>query len=269
MPDGLQLDPRIGQVYRKAKAGPPSVLEFAELVRFEPDHWEEWQRDFLLCDDDQIALTCHRGAGKSAATSVKALFKIVSRPGFSVLAVSRADDAAMQLTDYVHRRYRMLPSPPKTVKSTDHKLALENGSSFTSIASGDNAPRSYHVNMMIEDEAAFVAHAVYMAARPTVRAKRGSYIILSTPKGKAGHFYEIVCNQTGWTKFFVPWTKTKRFTPEDIEKIQRERVEMGEDWFRQEYECEFLQTSGQMIAESQIEAARGDVQMDDNSDVVW
>jgi hypothetical protein len=250
--------------------GPPSVLEFAEQVRFEPDPWEDWQRDFLINNDDQVALNCHRGAGKTAVVSVKALHQIVTVPNFEVLALSRSDEAAMQLTGYVQKRLGMLRDHPRVVEDNKHKLVLENGSSITSIPCGDNSPRSYHVNLMVEDEAAFVPQAVYMAARPTVRAKRGRYLILSTPKGKVGHFYDICENQPGWTKFKVTWRDTKRFTPDDIAKIERERIEMGEAWFSQEYEGAFVQTSGQIISEESIVAAQTDgIVQDDLSDVVW
>jgi len=249
---------------RRTKA----VLDFAELVRFEPDPWEDWQRSFLTNNDDQVAMNCHRGAGKTAVVSVKALHQIVTVPNYEVLALSRSDEAAMQLTGYVQKRLGMLRDHPRVVEDNKHKLVLENGSSITSIPCGDNSPRSYHVNLMIEDEAAFVPHAVYMAARPTVRAKRGRYLILSTPKGKVGHFYEVFENQPGWTKFKVTWRDTKRFTPDDLEKIQRERVEMGEEWWQQEFCCEFLQTSGQIISETWIMAARTDgIQIDDLSGV--
>lgn len=246
------------------------MLTFAEKVRFEPDPWEAWQQEFFQSEADQEALSCHRGAGKTAAVSVKALYRMITRKNYEVLALSRNDEAAMQLTGYVRKRYGMLDHPPLPVKETDHKLVLENGSSITSIPCGDNSPRSYHVNMMVEDEAAFVPLAVYMAARPTVRAKRGSYLILSTPKGKVGHFYDIVVNQPGWKKYLIDWTKTTRYTADDKAKIERERQEMGEEWFQQEYECQFLQTSGQLIGEAGIMVAFSTpVAQDDMSDIRW
>ena len=43
---------------------------------------------------------------------------------------------------------------------------------------------------------------------------------------------------------------------------------MGEEWFSQEYEGAFVQTSGQIISETWIMAARTEgIQMDDTSDV--
>lgn len=250
--------------------GPPDVLTFAESVRFEPDPWEQWQLDFFTNNDDQVALNCHRGAGKTAAVSVKVLHQIITVPNYQVLALSRSDEAAMQLTGYVKKRYGMLVGQPRPEKDNEHKFQLPNGSGVTSIPCGDNSPRSYHVNMMVEDEAAFVPQAVYMAARPTVRAKRGRYLILSTPKGKIGHFYDIFENQPGWTKLKITWRETKRFTAEDRAKMERERAEMGDEWFRQEYECEFLQAEGQLISEAGIvRAFANPIKQDDMSDVVW
>ncbi len=215
-------------------------------------------------------MNCHRGAGKTAIVSVKCLHQICTVSNYEILCLSRNDDAAMQLTGYVQKRLRMVQDHPAIVEDNKHKLVLANGSSITSIPCGDNSPRSYHVNMMVEDEAAFVPLAVYMAARPTVRAKRGRYMILSTPKGKVGHFYDIIANRDGWTKFHIDWTKTSRFTPSDLEKIQRERDEMSEDWFRQEYQCEFLATEGQLFREADIEKATSSVvPQDDLQGLTW
>ena len=44
---------------------------------------------------------------------------------------------------------------------------------------------------------------------------------------------------------------------------------MGEEWWRQDFCCEFLQTSAQLFAEAAIQAAFTDVPQDDMSDVVW
>jgi hypothetical protein len=109
-----------------------------------------------------------------------------------------------------------------------------------------------------------------MAARPVVVAKRGRYLMLSTPKGKVGHFYDVWSNQPNWRKIKATWKDTKRYTPEQVARIERDRDEMGEAWFNQEWNCAFLEATGQLISEAHIEKAfADDVVQDEMSDIVW
>jgi hypothetical protein len=261
----LQLDPRLRQVYRKARAGPPSVLEFARSVGFEP---EGWQLRLLESEDRQVILNCHRMAGKSAAVSILALHRMITIPDYEILVLSRNDEQAKELVYNLTRAFNRLPSPPATVGSPSaHGLRLANGSRLVAVPCTE--PRGFHVDMLIEDEASEVPHEVYMAARPVVMAKNGRYLMLSTPKGKTGHFWNVWSEQKNWLKIKATYRDTKRYPPERLARIEADRVECGPEWFAQEWECEFIQVSGQMIAESQIEAASADVKLDDMSDVVW
>ena len=58
----------------------PSVILEAQGIRPDP-----WQRSFLLCEDRSIMLLCCRGAGKSRATSAKALHRALIIPRSLVL----------------------------------------------------------------------------------------------------------------------------------------------------------------------------------------
>lgn len=261
----VELSPQelvLRDLLRAERVKPPSVLEFARSVGFEP---EEWQAQLLQSDAQQVVLNCHRGAGKSAVVSILALHRMVTRPNYEILVLSRTDKQAMELVYNLKRAFNRLPNRPEPTKENDHELYLPNGSRLTVVPCTE--PRGYHVDMMIEDEASYVPHEVYMAARPTVIAKRGRYLMLSTPKGKVGHFYDVFENQKGWLKIKATWRDSKRFPPEELARIEGERA-YGDEWFRQEYECEFLQTSGQIIAETSIMAARTDgIVLDDVSDV--
>jgi hypothetical protein len=242
---------------------PPSVLEFARSVGFEP---ELWQAQLLQSEAQQVILNCHRSAGKSAVVSILALHRMLTIPNYEILVLSRTDKAAMELVYNLKRAFNRLPLRPAVTKINDHELYLENGSRLT--VAPCTEPRGYHVNMMIEDEASQVPHEVYMAARPTVIAKRGRYLMLSTPKGKTGHFWDVWNEQANWLKIKATYRDTKRYTADDLERIERDRVEMGAEWFSQEWECAFVQVAGQIISETSIMAARMDgIALDDTSDV--
>jgi hypothetical protein len=68
--------------------------------------------------------------------------------------------------------------------------------------------------------------------------KRGQLVYLSTPKGKRGAFYETwTGNDPDWHRIQVELGSCDRITPEFL---ARERKNLGETRFREEYLCEFL-----------------------------
>jgi hypothetical protein len=63
---------------------------------------------------------------------------------------------------------------------------------------------------------------------------------MSTPNGRRGFFWEAwERGGTEWERVRVPATECARIPWEFLEE---ERAAMGEDWFRQEYLCEFVDT---------------------------
>src|SRR3954454_23967631 len=86
---------------------------------------DAWQRDFLLCEDRSVMLFCCRGAGKSRATSAKALHTALFRPGALVLRVSRSQRQSGELFRYVTEGFAALGRPVRAVKktATQHELA--------------------------------------------------------------------------------------------------------------------------------------------------
>lgn len=66
----------------------------------------------------------------------------------------------------------------------------------------------------------------------------GKLILMSTPFGKRGHFYEEWTNGEKWERVKVPATDCPRISPEFLEE---ERRSLGEWWYQQEYMCEFME----------------------------
>ncbi|MEJ1938800.1 hypothetical protein WDZ92_52050, partial [Nostoc sp. NIES-2111] len=78
----------------------------------------------------------------------------------------------------------------------------------------------------------------YQAASPMLAVKNGALWLLSTPFGARGFFWkEWTAGGEGWLRVQVKATDCVRLRPEFLE---RERMRMGEDWYRQEYLCEFV-----------------------------
>ena len=71
---------------------------------------------------------------------------------------------------------------------------------------------------------------------------KGRLWVLSTPFGKRGFFFkEWSEGGPGWERVQVTADQCPRITKEFLDE---ERRSMPENWFRQEYYCEFSETAG-------------------------
>jgi hypothetical protein len=71
---------------------------------------------------------------------------------------------------------------------------------------------------------------------------RGRMVLLSTPCGKRGFFYDTWTNGSPtWHRIEVPASQVPRIAPDFLEE---ERRSLGESWFRQEYCCSFEALEG-------------------------
>lgn len=85
-----------------------------------------------------------------------------------------------------------------------------------------------------------------------VAVSGGRLILLSTPNGKRGHFYEAHNGDGDWLKIKVPADRCPRITKEFLDD---ERATIGEWAFRQEYMCEFIDTRDAVFRSVDIERA--------------
>jgi hypothetical protein len=147
----------------------------------------------------------------------------------------------------------MEPAPPiETISVLSLKLANE--SRIVSLPGDGDTVRGFSAPaLVVEDEAAFVTDALYMAIRPMLAVSGGRLVLMSTPHGKRGHFYDA------WTNGDPDWQR-ESVTALEVPRISaaflaRERAEIGDFWFRQEYGCEFVETTTQLFSGASIAAA--------------
>jgi hypothetical protein len=136
-------------------------------------------------------------------------------------------------------------------------VRLSNGSRIIGIPGKEATLRGYSaVSLLIIDEAARVEDAVYKALRPMLAVGDGDLLLLSTPCGKRGFFYENWVNGgEDWVRVEAPATECSRIS---VGFLEEERRAMGEEWFRQEYMCEFVEDGGQMFARDLVMRAMDD-----------
>jgi hypothetical protein len=107
------------------------------------------------------------------------------------------------------------------------------------------------------DEASRVDDGLYYAVRPMLAVSGGSLMMLSTPDGKRGVFYEEWISSHEWDRFEVKAAElpTNWFKPSTAEFLAREREELPPFIYRQEYECSFEETEDQPFTIDLIDRA--------------
>jgi hypothetical protein len=107
--------------------------------------------------------------------------------------------------------------------------------------------------LIVEDESARVDDPLYYAVRPMLAVSGGRLILMSTPFGKRGHFFqEWTDGGDGWERVEIPASRCSRISPVFL---QEERRALGDWWYRQEYECQFVETLDQVFSYDQVMSA--------------
>lgn len=228
-------------------------VAFARTLELEPN---PWQRDLLRSSSDRVLLNCCRQSGKSTMTAVIALHRALYYPSSLVLCLAPALRQSQEVFGKVLGFYRDLGRPVSPQAERKLSLELENGSRIVTLPGSEKTIRGFSgAALLLLDEATRVDDGLYFAVRPMLAVSCGALMMLSTPYGKRGVFFEEWTSGAGWERYEVTATQCTRIPPAFLEE---ERRAMPEWWFAQEYLCEFRETDDQVFTHAMIEAARAD-----------
>lgn len=228
-------------------------VAFAESLGFAPD---SWQANVLRSTGKRLLLNCSRQAGKSTTAAVLALHCAIYFQASLILLVSPSLRQSSELFRKVIEGLDKLPNKPEVKEDNKTTLTLGNGSRIVSLPGSEGTVRGYSgATLIIEDEASRVDDALYYSVRPMLAVSGGRLILMSTPFGKRGHFHAEWTGQGSWGRVQIPATECPRISQAFLDE---ERAALGEWWFRQEYLCEFSETTDSLFSYEQISAAFDD-----------
>jgi hypothetical protein len=223
---------------------------FARALDLNPD---PWQSRLLHSSSDRVLLNCCRQSGKSTMTSLIALHRALYHPGSLILCLAPALRQSQELFGKVLGFYRDLGRPVSPAAERKLSLELENESRIVTLPGSDKTIRGFSgVSLLILDEASRVADELYFAVRPMLAVSGGSLMMLTTPHGKRGVFYEEWTSGAGWERYEVPASECPRIPPAFLEE---ERQALPSWVYRQEYECSFEETEDQVFTTEMVERA--------------
>ena len=125
------------------------------------------------------------------------------------------------------------------------RLELANRSRIISLPGAEGTIRGYAgVQLVVLDEAARVPDDVFYTVTPMVAVSAGRQLLLSTPHGQQGFFYETWAHGEAWEKVQVTAAECPRISAAFLAEEQRS---MPDYVFASEYECRFVQTEAHVF----------------------
>jgi hypothetical protein len=223
---------------------------FARRAGIDPD---PWQSDVLRSTANRMLLNCSRQSGKTTTTALIGLHEAIYVPETLVLILSPGlrQSAEFFRTMRVHYA-RVGGNVPAKAEST-LRLELENGSRIIALPAQEATIRGYpSVGLLIFDEASRVADDLYHAVRPMLATSGGRLVALSTPFGKRGWWSDAWHGPEPWKRVEVPASLCPRIPASFLAESHRT---MGQWWFDQEFNCQFLDAETQVFTTDDVERA--------------
>ncbi len=214
---------------------------------------DPWQADLLRSNADRVLLNCSRQAGKSTMSAVVALHEAMHNADALVLVLAPSERQSKELFSKITGFYRELGQVLPADSYRKLGMQLANGSRIEALPGTEKTIRGFSgVSLLLVDEASRVDDGLYYAVRPMLAVSGGRLLMMSSPAGRRGVFYEEWSEGGRWERYEVPADKVPRISPEFLEE---ERRALPERIYRQEYCCEFLDTDDQVFASDLVDSA--------------
>jgi hypothetical protein len=232
----------------------------------------DFQKDILTAykDNRSVIVTTARQVGKSTTTCGFILWYILFHAEKTVAILANKADTAREILGRVELAYQHLPPwLQHGVKEWNKgSFILENDSRVFAAATSSDSIRGFSINFLFIDECAHIEgwEDFSTSTLPVISSGKTTKIALvSTPCG-LNHFYGIwqkandrlPGHATGKNQFFPIEVKWDRVPGRDL--VWKEKVladmNFNHDKFGQEYDCEFLGSSGTLISGAALKKLR-------------
>jgi len=202
-----------------------------------------------------------RQLGISTLSAAYAVWLAIFYKDKNVLVIATKLSVAMNFIKKVKVALKHLP--PWLVLpelSTNNKQSVEftNGSTIKAIPTSDDAGRSEALTLLIVDEAAFVRNfdELWMGLYPTL-STGGRAIVLSTPNGVGGQYYDIYMRAASGESEFNPIKLPWDVHPErENEWFENECKNLTQQQVAQELLCDFAASGETFLQAEHIERIR-------------
>ncbi len=212
--------------------------QFARTVlNFQPD---ATQQKVLQHNPRRLILNCNRQWGKSTISAILLAHRAIFSAGSLSIILGPSERQSAETLRKVAAFLRDAKVKTVSDRVNRHSLVLaENDSRIIALPASDAKVRGFsRVSLLVIDEASRVADPLYYALRPSLAVSKGDIVLVSTPFGKRGFFYtEFTNGGANWERYTIQASQCPRI---DLKFLEEERL-VGEEYYAQEYECQFVE----------------------------
>jgi hypothetical protein len=217
-------------------------------------------------------LLASRQVGKSTLMTIYLLWVAMFFNDNKILLVANKESTAIEIFTRIRMAYELMPNWIKSPIDEGFggygktSMGLENGSRIEISTTTGTAARGKACNILVIDEAAFIEQHLmdpfWASVFPIVSSiPDGKIFICSTPNGTGNLFHELYSGslegKNGWVNDKIIWNEVPGRTETWAKKI-RSGLASEEKW-RQEYECEFINSGTSSLDEDLYKRLRGEL----------
>ena len=225
------------------------------------------QEEFLkhLVENTRTVCLSSRQLGKTTTYTIFCLWLATLFVEKKIMICANKLQTALEIMDRIKTAYDFLPDFIKPGVTVYNKGTIEfsNRSKIMAFSTSSSGARGSSANCIVLDEFAFVpkniASDFIASVMPIISSsKNAKAIIVSTPNGASGQFYDIwqqanskdkSINEEGWTPFRMYWWEA----PGRDETWKKQQIAtIGLERWKQEFECEFLVSTTQKLIPDDI-----------------
>ena len=220
-----------------------------------------YQREMITAvhETNAVVAECARQSGKTTAITASILHYVLFNNHKNVAILANKAEVSREILARIKLAYEHLPQwlQQGVVEWNKGSIVLENGSRIMATATSSNNIRGFSVNMLFIDEAAFVENwdEFFTSVYPTISSGETTKLILVSTVNGMNHFHKI----TDLARKKMNRYKLISVTWKDVpgrDEVWKERTlgDMNYDYekFAQEYENEYLGSSGTLITGSKL-----------------
>jgi len=234
------------------------------LVRFDTYPFQDdCVKDFI--ENRFNVILKSRQLGISTLTAAYAVWQAIFYKDKNILIIATKLSVAMNFIKKVKVALRHLPPwlvLPEITGNNKQSVEFSNGSSIKAIPTSDDAGRSEALTLLIVDEAAFVRNfdELWMGLYPTL-STGGRAIVLSTPNGVGGQYYDLYMKAESGENEFHPIKLPWDVHPErDDEWFDHEARNLSKKQVAQELMCDFAASGDTYLGAEDLDFIRTSVQ---------
>lgn len=217
----------------------------------------DYQKEIILLMKDNryvIGEQC-RQSGKTTAITAFVLWKILFHKHERIYILANKQETSIEILERIQLAYEHLPQwiQQGVLRWNKKSMKLENGSIVFASATGSGNIRGKSATMLIVDEAAHVDNweDFYSSVFPVLSSGKTTKVVLISTVNGLNHFHDFTSGsrngKNNYKLISIPWWKVPG-RDEEWKKNELAGMNNNLEKFAQEYENEYLGSSGTLIA---------------------